>query len=145
LTNAILPAFVRKGVLACLLVAVLFSAGAVWAESDYRTPRAGEEYTTTLFGEQVTAPARDRTSETALNLGVVWVADAPKDNEFLPFGAFFLWRNNDEGRERFRGVMAGFYDDIRYNKRPSWLGSTELVFTFENLTIPVDRYEFVEG
>lgn len=142
---AILPVFVRWGMFGCLLAVFLCAAGSAWAERDYRTPRAGEEHTTRLFGEEVTAPSRNRNSVTALNLGMAWVPDAPEDYELGPFGAFFLWRNRDEGRERFRGVLAGLYNEVRYNRRPSWLGLTELVLTLDSLTIPTARQEFVEG
>lgn len=113
--------------------------------ADYRTPRAGESYATEVFGELAMAPPRDRCSVTALNLGLQWLPDAPSDYEVLPYGAFFLWRNKDNGRQRLRAVMAGLYNEVRYNATPSWSGKTELVMTLENMTIPTARQEFVEG
>lgn len=113
--------------------------------ADYRTPRAGESYTTEVFGQSATAPTRDRCSVTALNLGLQWLPYAPSDYELQPFGAYFLWRNKDNGRQRLRAVLVGVYNEVRYNVTPSWLGKTELVMTFDNMTIPVARQEFVEG
>lgn len=131
------------GLLASLVLMALLPGLCLAAE--YRTPRAGESYTTQLFGQTVTAPARNRRSVTALNLGVQWLAGAPSDYEVLPYGAFFLWRNEDDGRQRLRAVLAGLYNEVRYNVTPEWLGQTELVMTLENMTIPFARQEFVEG
>jgi hypothetical protein len=127
------------GLALTVLVANFSSAG------EYRTPRAGESFTTELFGQSVTAPSRDRCSVTALNLGVQWLESAPRDYEVLPYGAFFLWRNKDNGRKRLRAVLAGVYNEVRYHVNPAWLGKTELVLTFENMTVPLARQEFVEG
>lgn len=129
---------------AVALLLTIMMAG-ICAAADYRTPRAGESYTTQLFGQSVTAPARDRCSVTALNLGVQWLADAPSDYEILPYGAFFVWRNKDNGRQRLRAALAGVYNEVRYHVAPSRSGKTELVMTFENMTIPFARQEFVEG
>ncbi|HEU5181211.1 MAG TPA: hypothetical protein VFW45_10475 [Candidatus Polarisedimenticolia bacterium] len=111
---------------------------------EYRTPRAGEPYTGTVFGHQVEVPARDRTKATALDLGVVWIPDGPDKKEINPFAAFFLWRNRNEGRQRFRATLVGIYDDIRFDFQPSH-GPFEMLATFENLTPPFDRSEYVEG
>ncbi|HEX2245841.1 MAG TPA: hypothetical protein VHH94_06120 [Gammaproteobacteria bacterium] len=132
---------------------------------DYRTPRAGEEYRTALWGIPITAPARNRRHVTALDLGLQWIPDGPisplilplggalvvRDrNEpgsdlILPFGAVFVWRNEDYGKKRFRGVFSGLYNDLRYNIAPEFLQGAEAVFTFENFTVPFGRPEFVEG
>lgn len=114
------------------------------AEEPYRTPLAGDAYTTTLFGREVSTPPRDRTNVTALDLGVYWVPDI-KDETVSPFGALYLWRNLDNGTKRFRGVMNGIYDDIRYTTTPAFLGGTEAVLTFANYTVPVAQSEYVEG
>ena len=134
---------IALGTSICLLLSVAPLSAA--DSPPYRTPRAGEEYTTLLWGQPVTAPPRNRNKVTALNLGGMWIVDGPKDYELLPFGAFYLWRNKDEGRERLRAVLAGLYNEVRYNRRPEWLGKTEYVLTLDSLTVPTARQEFVEG
>jgi hypothetical protein len=126
-------------------VMVLLLMGLPARGAEYRTPRAGEHYTTELFGQPAIAPARDRRSVTALNLGLQWLPHAPRDYEVLPYGAFFLWRNSDDGRQRLRAVLAGLYNEVRYHVAPAWLGRTELVMTLESMTVPMARQEFVEG
>jgi hypothetical protein len=133
---------------------------------EYRTPRAGEGVRTVIWGEPITAPFSDRHRITAFSLGVQWIPDGPSSPLFLPFGgalviqkersqagddliqpfgAFFVWRNLDEGRRRARAVLSGLYNDVRLNySRKSWHGA-ELIFTFENLTVPFGRPEFIEG
>jgi hypothetical protein len=138
-----LPA--RLALAAGFLAACVLTVPAAGMAADYRTPRAGEEYVTEFWGEQVIAPARNRRSVTALNLGATWFPDAPRDYEVLPFGAFFLWRNPEGGRERLRAVVAGLYNEVRYQRRPDWFGKTELVLTLDSLTVPTERQEFVEG
>ncbi|WP_145926317.1 hypothetical protein [Syntrophotalea acetylenica] len=140
------PAWVRFGVgrLSGALLVVVMSVSVVLADG-YRTPRAGDGFSTVVLGEAVTVPPRDRCNVTALNLGVQWVEDAPSDYEVLPFGALFLWRNKDGGRQRLRAVLAGFYNEVRYHLSPDRLGKTELVVTLDSMTVPMARQEFVEG
>jgi len=114
-------------------------------EAPISAPRAGEAYATDLWGELVEAPARNRNSVTALNLGVYGIPNGPAERELLPFGALFAWRNMEGGKTRFRGVFSGLYNDVRYNTTPAFLGGAEAVFTFENLTIPFGRPEYIEG
>jgi hypothetical protein len=133
---------------------------------DYRTPRAGEEYHSELWGMSATAPKRDRRRVTALSLGLNYIPDGPSSpvvfpfggallfpNEhsegqdvFQPLGAFYVWRHAEDNKQRFRGVISGLYNDLRYNFAPEFMhDGPEFVFTFENLTIPVGRPEYVEG
>src|SRR5262245_6984506 len=112
---------------------------------DYRTPRAGEAFTGMVFGHSVDVPARDRTTNTVLDLGAVWIPDGPDDKRLNPFASLFLWRNRDDGRHRFRAVLLGVYDTIRYDVLPWDHKPIELVATFDNLTPPFDRSEYVEG
>ncbi|WP_225072361.1 hypothetical protein [Desulfuromonas sp. CSMB_57] len=121
-----------------------FLTGTVWAE-EYRAPRAGEAYVTELFGTPARAPERNRRSVTALNLGVQWLPQAPKDYEVLPFGALYLWRNPEDGHSRLRAVLAGLYNELRYDVRPTWLAPTDLILTLDNLTVPTARQEFIDG
>jgi hypothetical protein len=91
------------------------------------------------------APERNRRSVTALNLGVQWLPHAPKDYEVLPFGALYLWRHPEAGPSRLRAVLAGLYNEVRYDVRPAWLTPTDLVLTLDNLTVPTARQEFIDG
>jgi hypothetical protein len=126
----------------CLLCSAGQAAG---AEGPYHTPLAGEAYHTMLGGEPVEAPARDRRSVTAVDLGFSWIPGGPKGQTLVPFGALFLWRNRDDGTARFRGVVSGLYNELRYHVAPVPLGGVEAVLTFDSLTVPFDRYEYVEG
>ncbi|MGH8527040.1 MAG: hypothetical protein ACREXY_23395, partial [Gammaproteobacteria bacterium] len=53
--------------------------------------------------------------------------------------------NPEQGRQRFRGVFSGLYNDVRYNVSSSFLGRAEAVLTFENFNVPFARPEYVEG
>lgn len=108
-----------------------------------RTPLAGEAFQTELFGIPVEVPARDRRHVTALNFGLQWIPHGPNQLEVLPFGALFVWRN-DETR-RFRGTFSGIFNELQYNVgSPRWNG-WEMVFTFSNFILPSGRSEDIEG
>jgi hypothetical protein len=106
---------------------------------------AGERYQTTLFGQKIDVPPRDRRSVTAANLGVMWIPNGPSQLEVLPFGSLFVWRNWDDDRRRLRGAFAGLFNDINFNIGSRWLKGWELLLTFDNIIIPVGRAEYVEG
>jgi hypothetical protein len=127
-----------------LAVMAVLMLGKQSLAQEYRTPRAGEEYTGTVFGHEVTVPERDRTKNTVLDLGVVWIPDGPDKKKVNPFASLFLWRNWDDGRQRFRGIIVGVYDDLRWDIRPLD-NPFEVLVTFQNLTPPFDRAEYVEG
>ena len=112
---------------------------------EYRTPRAGEEFHTQLFGEPVSVPGRDRRSVTAVSFGALWTPYGTSGYEFIPVGSFYVWRNLEDGRKRFRGEITGVYNDIRFNLAPEGWNGVEGVFTFNNFIIPFDRTESVEG
>lgn len=138
---------------------------AALADTAYRTPRAGEAYQTEIWGRRIKASPHDRRRVTALDLGVQYVPDGPSSPDILPFGgalvvrdtdeqgedvlqpfgAVFVWRNLEHGRQRLRGVFSGLYNDVRYNIAPRFLGGAEVVFTFENFNVPFARPEYVEG
>jgi hypothetical protein len=65
-----------------------------FAEAE-QTPEAGKEFHTTLFGEKIYVPSRDRRSVTAANFGLHWIPNGPSEREILPFGALYVWRNWD--------------------------------------------------
>jgi hypothetical protein len=129
---------------ALAIMAVFVLAGQTLADEDYRSPRAGEAYTGTVFGHPVTVPARDRKKNTVLDLGILWMPDGPEKKQLDPFVSVFLWRNWFDGRQRFRAILVGLYDDIRWDFLPTH-GPFEMLMTFQNLTPPFDRAEYVEG
>ena len=130
-----------RAFLLCLLGCCTLTRPAI-AQED-RTARAGEAFTGTLFGNPVDVPARDRTCVTELWAAFQWIPSGPESRTFVPEGALLLWRNRNGGEERFRAVLLGIYDDVRWNRRLS--GRLEGVLTFENTTLPWARSEYVEG
>ena len=130
-----------RAFLLCLLGCCALARPA--AAQEDRTTRAGEAFTGTLFGKAVTVPERDRTRVTELWAALQWIPDGPENRTLVPQGVLLLWRNKNGGEERFRAVVLGIYDDIRWNRRLS--GTLESVFTFENTTLPWARSEYVEG
>ncbi|MGZ4999344.1 MAG: hypothetical protein ACXV7F_03515 [Methylomonas sp.] len=121
---------------------------------DYRTPRAGEEYNTELWSMPVTAPKRDRRRVTALTLGAQYIPNGPSSSSqgqdyFQPIGALYVWRHPEDNKQRFRGVISGLFNDLRYNLSPEFMhervSGAEFVFTFENLNVPFGRPETGEG
>src|ERR1035441_1877497 len=117
--------------------------GPAGAQTDDRTPRAGEAFTGSVFGTTIEIPARDRTRVTELWAALQWIPSGPESRTFVPDGALLLRRNRNGGEERFRAVLLGIYDDIRWNRKLS--GTLESVLTFENTALPWARSEYVEG
>jgi hypothetical protein len=117
--------------------------GPAAAQTDDRTPRAGEAFTGSLFGKSVEVAPRDRTRVTELWAALQWIPSGPESRTFVPEGALLLWRNRSGGEERFRAVVLGIYDDVRWNRKLS--GTLERVLTFENTSLPWARSEYVEG
>ncbi|MCA8949455.1 MAG: hypothetical protein KDE27_08120 [Planctomycetes bacterium] len=107
----------------------------------YRTPRSGEGIRTTLFGSELTVPARDRRTVSAWQLGVD-AALAADDNEALPFGSLYFWRRPDD-RQLLRASLAGVYDTVFWAYGDG--SGRELVVTFENYTLPWSTGELVDG
>src|SRR5512141_2918896 len=131
-----------RAFLLCLLGCGTLAQSAV-AQAEDRTPRAGEALTGSVFGRSIEVPARDRTRVTDLWAALQWIPDGPESRTFVPQGALLLWRNRNGGEERFRAVLLGIYDDVRWNRKLS--GRLESVLTFENTTLPWARSEYVEG
>ncbi len=132
---------VRISLRACLAGSLVFLPS-TYAE-DYHTPLAGEAFHTELFGQPVDVPPRDRRSVTAINVGLQWIPKGPNQLEVLPFGALFVWRN-DETR-RLRVTFSGIFNEVQYSVgSPRWNG-WEAVFTFSNFTFPSGRSEDIEG
>jgi hypothetical protein len=126
------------------LVATLDKPSATAGEEE-PTPLAGEEFHTKVFGEPVTVPARDRKHLTAVSIGVQYLPDGPSDNQVLPFGAFYVWRNTDDMRKQFRGTFAGFVNDVSLNLGSHADTGWGIRLTFNNMIIPTGRAESVEG
>ena len=131
--------------LAILLFLVIglpsFSA---FAEEE-KTPEAGKEFRTTLFGEEIYVPPRDRRSVTAVNFGINWIPNGPSQEEVLPFGALYVWRNWDKENRRFRGTFPGVVNDLDYRIGLPSLPNWSLIFTLNNFIAPIGRSEYVEG
>jgi hypothetical protein len=127
-----------------LLLASTFSSRTLQGQ-EYRTPRAGEAYSATVFGSLVKAAARDRRSVTAANLTLYAIPSGPQKRRLMPTGGLSLWRNPTSGKDRFRGVLVGLYDEVRWNTSPAFLRGAETALTFENETLPFARSEYVEG
>ena len=65
--------------IACSLVIIMAISGP-WhgqAEAEEPTPIAGEEFRTTLFGEEIYVPPRDRRSVTAVSFGIQAIPNGP--------------------------------------------------------------------
>lgn len=142
-----LPLAFRSALLtALLLTACIPTVFAADGPSDEQpTPIAGREFRTTLFGEEVYVPPRDRRNVTAASFGLQWIPNGPSTMEMLPFGALYVWRNWDNDNRRFRGTFSGVVNDLNYTiglrTYPNW----SLVFTLNNFVAPLGRSEFVEG
>ena len=110
-----------------------------------KTGEAGKAYRTTLFGEEIYVPPRDRHSVTAVNFGLQWTPNGPSQLEALPFGALYVWRNWDADNTRLRGTFSGVVNDVDYTIGLRSLPNWSLVFTLDNFIAPLGRSEYVEG
>lgn len=111
---------------------------------DYRTPLAGEGFTTAVFGEAVTVSKRDLRSTNAWKLGAQFTTPEAENRLALPAGALFFWRNPDE-RHLLRAEVAGVYNNIFWSTKPEGWGDFEIGFTFNNFTIPSTWNEVYDG
>jgi hypothetical protein len=134
----------RRGCLPPGILLGLLLAGDTSAQVE-RTPRAGESYTGTLFGKPLTVAERDRTHVTEIGLGFQWIPEGPEQRVLVPAGGLFFWRNSNAGESRLRAVVSGLYDDVRYGRRLALETGLEAVVTFENVTLPFARSEYIEG
>ncbi|HTZ16871.1 MAG TPA: hypothetical protein VMB78_00370 [Dissulfurispiraceae bacterium] len=110
----------------------------------YRTPRAGEGFTTVVFGREITVKPSDRRSVTALDLGVAFYKPLPEDNQFIPMGSLYLWHHPND-QSLLRADIALVYNDIFWAGSSPHLGPLEWVLTFNSFTLPVAQREFVDG
>ena len=121
----------------CLASSSLFSP--LLSAEEPKTPLAGEEFHSDLFGQPVDVLARDRRHILAIAIGGQWIPKGPNELEVLPFGALFVWKNEDT--RRFRGTFSGVYNDIRYNLGSKQWDGWEAVVTFTNFVVPAGRSE----
>lgn len=112
---------------------------------DYRTPHAGEAAVGTIFGKEVRAPKRDRGHITYLGLGAVLLPDGPDGLGFGPSGGAYFWRAPEEGESLFRAIVAGISNELRWDNAVSENKVVALVATFDSLTPPWARSEYVQG
>lgn len=123
----------------------LSAAASVVRADDYRTPHAGEVAVGTIFGNEVRAPKRDRGRITYLNLGAVLLSGGPDGLGFGPAGGAYFWRAPEEGDSRFRAVVAGIANELRWDKTISENKVVALVASFDSLTPPWARSTYVQG
>ncbi|HEY7532207.1 MAG TPA: hypothetical protein VH681_05415 [Nitrospiraceae bacterium] len=139
----------RRYSIAVLLASVTLGIGALAASNAYgqddQTPLAGEEFHTEVLGEPVKVPARDRKNVTAASLGVQYLPNGPSGYQVLPFGAYYMWRNSDDEKRRFRGAFSGPVNDLSMNVGSHSSNGWELRLTLNTMIIPIGRSEYVES
>jgi hypothetical protein len=110
------------------------------ATPEYHTPLAGEPLHTTFLGEKVDVPAKDRARVTALTLGGAYYDPKQGNTNAAPLAALFVKRVWEESRAR--GIISIFVNDLEYDKS---FGNAELVYRFENNTIPGGQTEILNN
>ena len=133
-------------------LAVLLSTANAWAAADapkpapaaHRTPRAGEAYTTRIFGREVHVPARDLRKIFAVDLGLAATLPNTGGIPVVPFGALFVfWRPDTE--QFADAVIAGIQNDVLAAWSPPGFGPFEIVGILRSSTIPAARSEIIAG
>lgn len=109
-------------------------------DSRYHTPLAGEPYHTRLWGNDIDVAARDRDNITALALGAAFFAPHIGGEDVQPLASLYVRRRWDD--LRFRGIFSIFVNDLDVSKT---YGTFQLLGHFDNITIPFDTTEIVEG
>ena len=128
-----------------LAALALSAAASVARADDYRTPRAGQVAIGTFFGKEVRAPKRDRGRITYLNVGAVLLPDGPDGLDFGPAGGAYFWRAPEEGDSRLRAIVAGIANELRWDNTVSENKVVAVVASFDSLTPPWARSEYVQG
>ncbi len=111
----------------------------------YRTPRAGEAFHTSVFGEDVALEARQRSDVLSVTLGLQAVTPNVGGRSFLPIGAIYARQHWMQHRRRIRAIIAGVVNDASFEDG-TWndLGF-EFIANWRNDTIPVATTEVVSG
>ena len=107
----------------------------------YHTPLAGKRLETEIFGEKVLVEARDRGNVKAVSLGAVGFTPNIGGETVLPMFAFYLkltWPN----ARRLRATLSGLVNTIDFAEE---FGGPELLFHWENNTIPFETTEIIDG
>ncbi len=116
------------------------NAAATPSEQPYCTPLAGKPLTTTVFGNDISIPARDRNNVLALVLGVTLFEPAFGDTELLPIGA--LYAKHRWGDTRFRGTFSILVNDLDISRS---FGNLQLLGHLDNNTVPFPSAEIAGG
>ncbi len=114
-------------------------------ESDYRTPRAGEAVTASVFGLTVHAPERDRRAITYLSAGAVLAPDGPEGKTFGPMGGLYIWKVPSSNSYRLRAIVAVISNELRWDRALPSHNGFSFVASFDSLTLPWARMETIEG
>ncbi len=110
------------------------------AGTEYHTPLAGEPVHTVFMGEKIDVPGQDRAHVTALTLGGTYYSPRQGDTAYAPIAALYIKRV--WGDSRTRDVISIFVNDMEYDKS---FGNMELVYRFENNTIPGGQTEVMNN
>jgi hypothetical protein len=105
-----------------------------------RTPLAGEAYTTTLWGETIKIPARNRENERAVTLGGNFYAPSVGDAFGEPIGALY-WRHKWE-KWWTRATVGVFVNEVDVARS---FGQFQLLGHFDNNTIPFADVDVQDG
>lgn len=109
-------------------------------DQPYCTPLAGKPLTTTVFGQNISIPARDRNNVLALVLGGTLFEPSFGDTEVLPIGA--LYAKHRWGDTQFRGTFSIFVNDFDISRS---LGNLQLLGHLDNNTVPFPSTEIAGG
>lgn len=128
-------------VYACLVLASLLLPHNLCAGDAYRTPLAGEPFSTTVFGKNVAIAGRDRANTRALSLGGTLYAPSLGSTDALPIAALYWRKETEQYRSRLLfSVFANEWDGaIKSGSGLEFLGH------LENYTNPFPQEEILNG
>lgn len=130
--------------IATLLTIVTLSAvcaAAADQEAEYRTPLAGEAFTLGLGSVTIEVPARDRSTQSALTLGVSSFFPALGSTDALPMAAFYDRRYRPDYTTRLVFSVFANEFDLAVPLSPR----TELLLHIHNDTSPFAEETLVAG
>lgn len=123
------------------MLAVLLLPHSTQAGDAYHTPLAGEPFVTTLLGERVVVPRRDRANNLSLSLGGALFVPSSAGTDGLPIAALY-WRR-ETGRYRSRLAFSVFYND--WDAALKLDDGLELLGHLETFTTPFAQQESLSG
>lgn len=106
----------------------------------YETPLAGEAGSGSVWGQQISIPARDRRTILALTLGGTLFTPALGSSDVLPVAALY-WRR-ETSRSRTRLVFGVFENELDHALK---YGNFEALAHLENTTVPFPSKEIMDG